>query len=101
MANQMEDLSVLLPEYSFLGYLECNHLFFHFILFRRVGRDGGNDGEFNPVLARSQAQSFASSGLKQALRFSILDSGTFWLGHNTEAPGKGSFCSYSRLTCAS
>ena len=59
LANQFDDLQVLLPGYRAVG----------------VGReDGARAGEFNAVFFRSD-------------RFELLDSGAFWLSEEPETPG--------------
>ena len=57
--NQVTDLKQAFPEFAYYG----------------VGRDdGSNKGEFNPVFYNKN-------------RFSILDSGTFWLSETPDIPG--------------
>lgn len=59
LVGQRNDLAALLPEYECVG----------------VGReDGAEAGEFNPVFFRRQ-------------RFTLLDSGTFWLSETPEVAG--------------
>lgn len=59
LIHQFNEVKELLPAYSAVG----------------VGReDGVEKGEFNPVFFRSD-------------RFSLLDSGTFWLSETPEVPG--------------
>lgn len=59
LVNQRNDLAALLPDYEYVG----------------VGREDGADaGEFNPVFFRRD-------------RFTLLDSGTFWLSETPEVAG--------------
>ena len=59
LVNQRNDLAALLPDYEYVG----------------VGREDGVDaGEFNPVFFRRD-------------RFTLLDSGTFWLSETPEVAG--------------
>ena len=75
LANQFADLRELLPGYEAVG----------------VGReDGAAQGEFNAVFWRAD-------------RFTLLDSGTFWLSETPETPGsKGWDGACERIaTCSS
>lgn len=57
--NQRQDLEKLLPEYAYVG----------------VGRDDGNTkGEYAPIFYRKE-------------RFTVLDSGTFWLSQYPDSVG--------------
>lgn len=59
LVHQLSDLTALLPDYQSVG----------------VGREDGADaGEFNPVFFRRD-------------RFTLLDSGTFWLSETPETAG--------------
>ena len=59
LRDQIGDLEILLPQYGWIG----------------VGRDDGADGgEFSPIFYRKD-------------RFTVLDSGTFWLSETPEVTG--------------
>lgn len=59
--NQLEDLTRELPEYAYVG----------------VGRDDGKtEGEYAPIFYKKD-------------KFSVLDSGEFWLSETPEKPSKG------------
>ena len=63
LRSQIDDLTVLLPNYSWYG----------------VGRnDGKNSGEFSPIFYRRD-------------RFQLLDSGEFWLSKNPDQIGSKSW----------
>ena len=63
LRSQIDDLTVLLPNYSWYG----------------VGRnDGKNSGEFSPIFYRRD-------------RFQLLDSGEFWLSENPDQIGSKSW----------
>lgn len=73
--NQLLDMCAGLPEYAYVG----------------VGRDDGKTGgEYSPVFYKKE-------------RFTLLDSGTFWLAETTDKPCKGwdarypRICSWARL----
>ena len=59
--NQLEDMLLLLPEYSYIG----------------IGReDGAEKGEYSPIFYKKD-------------KFNVIKSGTFWLSENTKTPNKG------------
>ena len=63
LRDQISDLEILLPQYGWIG----------------VGRDDGQDGgEFSPIFYRKD-------------RFTVLDSGTFWLSETPEVTGSKSW----------
>ena len=63
LRDQISDLEILLPQYGWVG----------------VGRDDGkNGGEFSPIFYRKE-------------RFTVLDSGTFWLSETPEVIGSKSW----------
>lgn len=69
LKRQLDDLAVLLPEYSWVG----------------VGRaDGKASGEFSAILYRKS-------------RFKSLESSTFWLSETPNIPSKGWDASYPRI----
>ena len=69
LKRQLDDLDVLLPEYSWVG----------------VGRaDGKAGGEFSAILYRKS-------------RFTSLGSSTFWLSETPNVPSKGWDASYPRI----
>lgn len=75
LSHQLEDLKQQLPEYTFIG----------------VGRDDGQlEGEFAPIVFKSD-------------RFSLIDSGVMWLSETPHTPSKGwdaalpRICTWARL----
>ena len=69
---QLKDLQALLPEYGYIG----------------VGREDGKEaGEFSPVFYKKN-------------RFTLLDSGNFWLSETPEVPGSKSWNTANTRICS-